>query len=146
MKGKSGEGIAIHLVYRSPNSTKENDGKLCEWMRMLKGQYLVIGDFNFPGVVWGEGKCDTKSREFLNVVESKFLTQHVTEPTHISGNVLDLILSLAENLVKEVQMEGRLGGSDHEILVCSVGMPMERKKEKIMIRDFGKADFIEMRR
>jgi hypothetical protein len=79
-------------------------------------------------------------------MEIKFLTQHVTDPTNTSGNVLNLVLSLAENLVKEVQMEGRLEGSDHKILICAVGVPVERKDGKTMARNYRKADFEEMRR
>ena len=59
---------------------------------------------------------------FLEVVQRKFLSQHVECETHISGNYLDLVLSSAGNMVIEVNKEGRLGSSDHEILLCTLEM------------------------
>ena len=58
------------------------------------------------------------------MVERKLLT-HVTVGTHVSGNCLDLVLSSAFNMVLEVKSEGRLGSSDHEMLLCSVNLGVE---------------------
>ena len=43
--------IRIHTVYRSPNSTRDNDDKLCELVRGMTGMNILIGDFNFPDIV-----------------------------------------------------------------------------------------------
>ena len=103
--GLRGQGKVtnLYLVYRSPNSTNENDEKLTDWLKTLVGNYCVFGDFNFPGISWDDGRSDTKGRVFLETVESKFMTQHVGGSTHVGGHLLDLVLSSSENMVMEVE-------------------------------------------
>jgi len=54
------------------------------------------------------------------------LRQHVTGPTHISGNTLDLILScdeqISEQLVSKVTVQS-VCFSDHHLLTCCFGVP-----------------------
>ena len=57
----------------------------------------LVGDFNFPGIRWGTGRSDAKGRSFYEEMEENFLIQHVVEPTHTSGNILDLVISKDEN-------------------------------------------------
>ena len=144
LKGKSTE-IGIYVVYRSPNSTSVNDGMLCSMIDRLRGKFILIGDFNFPGVRWATGGSDSKSRAFYEVLVERGLTQHVDVPTHISGNILDLLISSDEELVQCVQLEGRLGKSDHEMIVATIGIVPIRRKKIEDSRDFRKASFIEMR-
>ena len=99
LKGKESE-LGIHVVYRSPNSSSENDASLCQYAKNLRGNYVLIGDFNFPGIRWDSGRCDAKSREFCEVLEDNFLVQHVDESTHKGGNILDLVISKDEQLVE----------------------------------------------
>ena len=54
------EELGVYVVYRSPNLTRENDGKLSEWIRQLKGKYVIVGDFNFPGIEWKIGRSDAR--------------------------------------------------------------------------------------
>ena len=39
------------------------------------------------------------------------------EPTHTSGNILDLVLTDKEGLVSDVKLMGRIGMSDHELIL-----------------------------
>ena len=58
----SKDDISIHVIYRSPNSTKQNDDDLCKWIKGLKGQFIAIGDFNFLGIDdWEKGRSDAKA-------------------------------------------------------------------------------------
>ena len=59
----------------------------------------MVGDFNFPGIRWATGGSDAKGRAFYDSIEDKHLTQHVEEPTHISGSLLDLVLSSDDDIV-----------------------------------------------
>ena len=114
-------------------------------MRKCEGRYVICGDFNYPGIKWGESRSDAKGREFVELVEAKFMHQHVNIATHISGNTLDLVLSSTENLVGETSTEGRLGSSDHEIIkfLVEIEVPEECNTRK---RDYRKANWEEMRR
>lgn len=111
IKGKSRE-LAVYVVYRSPNSSKTNDEALCTLMRQMNGNCLVLGDFNFPGIRWATGGSDAKGREFQEALEDAYMIQHIDEATHISGSILDLVMTKDDGLVQSVRMEGRLGKSD----------------------------------
>ena len=63
LKGKK-EDLGIHIIYRSPNSSSDNDASLCDLITMLRGSYILIGDFNLPGIRWETGRTDAKSRAF----------------------------------------------------------------------------------
>ena len=140
-----GQETVIYTVYRSPNSSLENDNKLNEWIDSLTGNFLLVGDFNYPRINWLNRTCDGKGSDFLEMIDRKFVAQHVECSTHINGNTLDLILSSHEGMVMDVAMEGRLGSSDHEIMVCSVEVNMKRGIGGARKRDWRKADFERMR-
>ena len=117
MEIKNGsEDVKIHVVYRSPNSRRENDEELCNWVKGMSGSNVFVGDFNFPDIDWGNGTSGSRGCGFYEATEEVFLEQFVTTPTHNSGNVLDLILCNREEMVKEVKAEGRIGRSDHDMI------------------------------
>lgn len=145
LKGKRQE-LGIHIIYRSPNSSSDNDASLCDMIRALKGSYILIGDFNFPGIRWETGRTDAKSRAFYEVIEDCFLSQHVDEQTHISGNILDLVISKDENMVDSVDYEGRLGKSDHEMLMVTMRLKTADGARSAASRNYDRADYGEMQR
>ena len=52
--------------------------------------------FNFPDVCWSSlSRTSSLSNHFCEFVFDHNLTQHVTNPTHIMGNILDLVLTSA---------------------------------------------------
>ena len=83
----------------------------------MKGNYIMVGDFNLPGIDWDRGVSDSKGRQFYEECREKFLEQHVRETTHINGNILDLVISNNGEIVGEFEMGGRLGNSDHDIII-----------------------------
>ena len=145
LKGR-GRDIGIFVIYRSPNSTRENDEALCDLMRQMNGNYILVGDFNFPGIKWEMGGSDAKGRAFYDTIEDMHMTQHVEEPTHISGNLLDLVISSDENMVRDVRMEGRLAASDHELIEVEFLLDVKQNHGIEYVRDYARGDFIEMRR
>jgi exonuclease III len=38
------------VIYRSPNSTSENNHELLTLLKMLKNPVVVVGDFNYPNI------------------------------------------------------------------------------------------------
>ena len=145
LKG-NGRELGIYVVYRSPNSSRENDDALCALVRQLKGRFVLVGDFNFPGIRWSTGGSDAKGRLFYETVEDRHMTQHVEEPTHTRGNLLDLVLSSEEEIVREVRMEGRLVTSDHELIEAELLLDVSSEQSSDKVCDFGRGDYIEMRR
>jgi hypothetical protein len=105
-----------------------------------EGKCLFVGEFNLPCINWSTGQADARSRQFLEAVQDGGITQ----PTHTKGNSLDLVLSNNPNGIVEVNCKGRLGHSDHTILLTTLMVnntpkPTETKK------DWRKADWIAIR-
>ena len=110
------EPIKIHVIYRSPNSKRENDDALNKWVNEMIGTNIIIGDLNYPDIDWDGGTAGSRGRGFFEATQNRFMDQHVTEPTHVSGNILDVILCDKEGLIRSVKMEGRIGKSDHDMI------------------------------
>lgn len=57
--------LLIGVIYRSPNSSEENNERLNDSFRKLSNtdysHILIMGDFNFPGIIWPEGMCSGPS-------------------------------------------------------------------------------------
>ena len=140
--------LNLYVVYGSPNSTRENDAELCEWVRKMPSNEvkIIMGDFNYPGIQWDNGTSNARGREFYETCMDAFLTQHVQGETHRSGNTLDLVLTSDEDMVKEIKMIGKIGSSDHEAMLVDlcVGATLEAKEK--WMRDYGRGDYEQMRR
>ena len=145
LKGKNQE-LGIHIIYRSPNSSSDNDASLCDLINELHGSFVLISDFNFPGIQWKSGRTDSKSRAFHEAFEDNFLVQHIDEPTHTSGNILDLVISKEEDLIDHIEYEGRLGKSDHEMLLVTIRLKTNDVTNISQVRNYNRANYDEMRK
>ena len=58
------EDVAVHVIYRSPNSTRINDASLNNWIRSMNGISVLIGDLNYPDIDWLSGTAGSRGREF----------------------------------------------------------------------------------
>ena len=99
------ENILIGCIYRPPYSKREINLEINKTIKkankmIQEKKYtalMVCGDFNFSDIVWDnlggtlKGNGRPSSRDFLDLVNSKFLSQPVLEPT-LGDNFLDLIL------------------------------------------------------
>ena len=139
------KSVKLHVIYRSPNSSRNNDEALARWVKEMSGKNVLIGDFNFPDIDWTSGCAGGKGREFYDATAEMFMEQHVEEATHRSGNMLDLVLCDQEGMVKEVTGEGRLGKSDHDIVSFLLCVQPNKTTNQRMTMDFRKAKFEVMR-
>ena len=139
------EDVMIHAIYRSPNSRKENDDELCKWVERMNGTNIIIGDLNFPDIDWETGTSGSRGRNFFEATTGRFMEQHVQEPTHLSGNVLDLILCDQEGIISSVKTLGRIGKSDHETVSFEIIVDGKEEEEGRESWNFRKARFKEMR-
>ena len=56
--------------------------------------FTVLGDIFLPDVCWKSDEATSSySTEFLSIVEDFHFTQLLDEPSHVDGNLLDVILS-----------------------------------------------------
>ena len=104
-----------------------------------------MGDFNYGGIDWttlnGSSNDDVN---FIEALRDNYLHQHVREPTR-GDRVLDLVLSHLETDIVSMEVSHNLGRSDHKILSWDYVVTTERKENTILVPDFRKAKFDELR-
>ena len=122
-----GEILIVGCIYRSPNSTKENNDKLWQLIKevsdMQCSQIMNMGDFNFSNI-----NCETISTHesensdtylLLKGIRDTYLYQHTFEPTRgrMSNEpyTLDLILTPDEHDITGIKNLSPLGKSDHSV-------------------------------
>ena len=137
--------LNVYIVYRSPNSSQENNAKINDFISHVEQNAVIVGDFNYPSINWDLLNGNPQERDFLEILSEKHLHQHVSFPTHNSGNILDLVLSSCPNLIHSVEEIGKLGNSDHlaiEILIQAQTVSHMRKHKHW---NFSKAKFQDMK-
>ena len=75
---------------------------------------IILGDFNIPD--------PPTTRSLNNLLTSVNLIQHVTSPTHVQGNILDLIISPKTNKIITNLTIGP-PFSDHFIILLNLSHP-----------------------
>ena len=113
-------GLNIYVVYRSPNSSVENNIQINDFIRSVPANSIIVGDFNYPNVDWELMCSNGNATDFVDAINEHFLTQHVTFPTHDGGNTLDLVISNIPSRVSSLSEVGKLGNSDHSIILTEV--------------------------
>ena len=127
--------MRLHAVYRPPPSSKNtltyrlfvNEfSSLLELVTVNDNAQLLVGDFN----IHVDDIRNKDAMNFVEMLESAGLQQHVTVATHQAGHILDLIISRKiDNLVNSVDKVSGLP-SDHHALICplNLGRPPPEKK------------------
>lgn len=128
------------VIYRPPPSAKNKltvtqfyteFSSFLEEKVLSTGRLCIVGDFNFH-VDNSENKDATK---FVNLLESFDLIQHVNQPTHARGHVLDLIITRSsEQLIEDIVVKD-MQISDHFWIHCSLqGQKPRSVKKEISFR------------
>ena len=120
--------IRLVIVYRPQNSDDHRRvpintflmefSDLMESTILSKEPLIVVGDYNIHVDV----PNDTDALKFLDLLESLSLDQHVTEPTHIRGHTLDLVITRKiEDILASPPRACRYF-SDHAAVHCDVAI------------------------
>jgi hypothetical protein len=112
----------IGVIYRSPNSTAENNTKLLEMLNEVAKSFqsvVIMGDFNYPGLKWQNLEADAESNQLLEWSLTNGYSQHVNFPTR-ADNLLDLILTSEPDMVCTCGPEGCIGESDHLMVAATL--------------------------
>ena len=136
--------IKVYLVYRPPNGGAVSISNLTNLIKSVEKGSVLIGDFNLPEIDWQTCHSKGRTREFMEAVKDGLLEQLVDFPTHSRGNVLDLVLTNIPERVTEVTEVGKLGSSDHSMMLATVTTGSENRKEKDG-REWHRADWAAMR-
>ena len=124
----AGDPINVLLIYRLPSSGNENLQNLCELLKNLPKNTIIIGDINLPHIDWSSGGSDALGRELFESVQERGLVQLIHFPTHDKGNILDLLITNMANKIISFYNDGKLGKSDHCIIIAKPGLQNLRGK------------------
>ena len=138
--------ITFYLVYRSPSSLAAETTRLAELIRRAEKDSVFIGDFNLPGINWENGTATGAGREVLEATEDMLMSQLVDFSTQVKGNVLDLVLTNMPDRVLDVKEEGRLGRSDHCMILTEISVGKQASENQLPAPDWRKADWDGMRK
>ena len=125
-----GNNNFICCVYIPPECSFSYVSHVVQFLTDLTPSFckcVILGDFNFPDIDWSILMGTSNSSNcFCNFVFDCNLTQHVSEPTHVKGNLLDLVLSSASVVVNRLTVYplSLVDFSDHHAIsldfCCSV--------------------------
>ena len=140
-----GSHVELVLAYRphklyDGNSTSENNDAFASMFKAVQKPSIIIGDFNFKDIDWNTYSGGPSSKAFMDSVNSGFFTQHVDFPTQSCGNILDLVFSSRANLIASVSDVGKVGKSDHSLILVELSGSVRINKTEQEVPDWGKAD------
>lgn len=158
VKLNKNDNLLVGCIYKSPSCDKQN---LLELRKLLSNtvdlsrkfsHILILGDFNFPKIDWNTwySENDKESELFIECVRDSYLHQHITTPTrsrlHQGPNVLDLVFTNEEDMIKDVTYESPLGKSDHCVLTFQYHCYYEKNTNKIARKNFFKGNYEKLRK
>lgn len=81
---------------------------------VVSGSIIITGEFNFdvddPG--------NTYANQFINLLESCSLKQHVNEVTHANGHTFDLAITKCDDhLIKDIMVTGPAISDHHAVYI-----------------------------
>lgn len=142
----------VLIVYRSPNSSLENDEQLLHLLNEFSqpgAGFLIIGDFNLPDIDWDLTFCFGSEMKienrFLKFLQDNLLIQHINEPTRYRQNqiphVLDLLITDKE-IIDDIRYLSPLGNSDHSMISFRICVQQSIQKNTVLkpCYDLGKYD------
>ncbi len=133
-------------MYRPPSSPPENCRLLLDLLDDLPPNSLLLGDFNYPYINWRDSTAVARGKDFLEKCNEACLEQLVMFPTHTKGNILDLVLSNNPEIFLSVSSKGRLGKSDHDMLLVELDTPRRPEQTQAVRPIWDRADWVGMKR
>ena len=120
VRKESKQNLIVTLLYRPPRVNNENTEELCKLFENVGENSIFLGDFNFPNINWINQTSDRSSDQFLQCTINKNYEQLIDFPTHVRGNVLDLVFTNRPEDILNVESLGNLSTSDHSIISVDV--------------------------
>lgn len=152
--GTQPNNVVLVSVYRSPNSTEENNHKLLSLISEfndLDDKFKVLcGDFNLPNIEWRFWTSTEQfSQVFIEKIRDGYLFQKVDEVTRFregsTGNILDLVFCNDDQLIEEVSIDSPIGKSDHGCILFSCDLEIQHKNSEKMVYMMERANWGKLR-
>ena len=142
--------LLVCVVYLPPCLSQDCFSEVLRYLETISShpRLVLVGDFNFPDICWSS-LCgqSPQSDAFCDFVFHHNLVQVVNFPTHLKGNILDLVLSSSDSLVENIShFSSQFLRSDHYFLTFTV--PIVRKSSGKSLLSFSfnfkKTNFVEL--
>lgn len=143
--------IKLCLVYNPPNCGFNYQQKLLTFLSDImqsKGNVVIMGDFNVPDIRWPTLSSDTDfSTQLCDLIFQYNFTQLIESPTHVQGNILDLVITNSEEVVSDISVhkeESPLIKSDHYLVgfkVTSSPSNHQVDDEPVYFFDYSRGDY-----
>ena len=147
---KNNKVLSLILVYRphklyNGDQVIQNNELLCELLSKSERPAVIVGDFNYPDIDWINMTArNEQSKKLVNVIGDNFYNRHVEFPTHVSGSLIDIVLSSEQNLIVDTEDLGRIGTSDHNTILCQIQSNIKMNKKSKTIENWNKANLEQM--
>jgi hypothetical protein len=135
--------LTVGMCYRPKDINQEHNTRLEKLIKSASEKWaIILGDFNHPTINWNDFSYTEKADGyFIDFVNDCFLTQHILNSTHRAGNTLDLIMTTEPDMIENIQMIGRLGASDHDIIQCDLRAEVNIDESYKVTFNYNKGDY-----
>ncbi|KAK2144858.1 hypothetical protein LSH36_725g01088 [Paralvinella palmiformis] len=115
-------GYKLRLLYDPPKAPKGTDffidfANIIDQYSLMSGQLLIAGDYN------NNRYCNeiAITKRFIDLLDSTNLVQHVSEPTHRDGHIIDLAVTRQDdNIVHMTSVQPMI--SDNMVIHIHLNM------------------------
>lgn len=138
--------LTICIIYRPPGTClrmfmTELSDLLEQITSSVHGEVLLVGDFN----IHVDQANVNPATDFLRLLESWNLVQHVNIPTHRKGHILDLVISRSSDATVAIMGTDECVSSDHACVLFSMQVQKPVKTRKTIrirkLKDINPATF-----
>ena len=142
--------VIIATCYRVGTLGMENYRNIADIISLLLRKkrvkkFFLIGDFNLNKANWLLNTSTNGVKQaFLDEFVQAGLLQLINEPTHIKGNILDILLTNSEQFISDIIVSNIKGlcKSDHYSIKFKISLKVNRKKAaKIKALNYKRANW-----
>ena len=117
--------ITCCVLYNPPNSSSEYCDNLLNFISNISNssdRLILLGDFNLPDINWNALSGGSPvSNKLCDLIFQTGMSQLIDRPTHLHGNVLDLLLTNIEENINSLEVHSSSSlSSDHYDITFAV--------------------------
>ena len=133
--------LRLVVIYRPPhhdfNAFVRNFTEYLELLVITRSELLLIGDFN----IHLDDASNKEGREFSQLLDTFGLSQHVKQPTHVAGHLLDCVITKSRNAMRPSVSVIDQCVSDHSTILCHLTLAKpQAQTQSISYRSFKRID------
>ena len=114
--------LVISSIYVPPSANLPHLYPVVSFINDLSSDctHILVGDFNMPDINWQSLTAASPQSELVcDTIYDKNLHQLIAVPTHVKGNILDLVLTNSPEFIINIKVHSRSYSSDHYLISVS---------------------------